>query len=244
MTTAIMFVTYNRLELTKQTIAGLEKTIHMPVHLIIIDNGSTDGTAEYLQELSIKNPHFKDTFIFNEENKGIAYARNQALLIANHAKWLCTIDNDVHMPDNWLQTCIDILTANPTFASVGVNMEGAPYPLETHNGFTFQVKPAGNLGTACMVFNVSLHKMLGFFNYKDYGTYSCDDADFGARIRALGLKLGYILEMGTHLGDNEVGEYREWKTSMHKKTLATFKQNCSDYFNRKKTLYIPFKEYI
>jgi len=245
---SIMVVTYNRLELTRLTINGLAKSVNCPFNLIIIDNASTDGTIGYLADfVDFKNEYLRKIEVrYNSENKGIAYARNQALSIALEfgGNWFCTIDNDVSMPHGWLSECIDILKNTSSFAAIGVNMEGTPYPIHNLNGKEFQVKPAGNLGTACMCFGLPIHKMLGFFNYKDYGIYSCDDADFGARIRAVGLKLGYIKEMGTHLGDNEVGEYREWKTSMHKKTLSKFKQNCSDYFNRKIPLYISFKEDI
>lgn len=42
-------VTYNRLALLKQNIAALKKQTCLPTHIVVIDNCSTDGTAEFLQ---------------------------------------------------------------------------------------------------------------------------------------------------------------------------------------------------
>ena len=93
-----------------------------------------------------------------------------------------------------------------------------------------------------MVFNRTLHKMLGFFNYKDYGKYGEEDADWGMRTRVLGLKLGYIATNGRHLGEGELdqGEYREFKTASHTRNLAVFNQNCRSYMRGEKPIYIPF----
>jgi glycosyltransferase involved in cell wall biosynthesis len=253
----LMMVTYNRLPLTIKTLDSILETTNNPFNLIIIDNGSTDGTVDFLKNILQRlydmredeggeMPYLRKLVIkYNKENKGIAYGRNQGLVeaVKLDGEWLCTVDNDVLLPQRWSSECIEILKANQSFGSIGVNFEDTKYPLVTKGGIEFQEKPQGNLGTACTVFNIRLHKMLGF--YKSYGTnYGEEDANFGMRIRVLGLKLGYIKEMGIHIGsgENDTGEYREWKTECHKKNLAQFKQDCADYFNRKIPLYIPFKE--
>lgn len=45
-----VFVTYNRLELTRRTIASYVDTVTLPFHFTVVDNGSTDGTEEWLKE--------------------------------------------------------------------------------------------------------------------------------------------------------------------------------------------------
>jgi GT2 family glycosyltransferase len=245
-----MMVTYNRLELTKRMLSSLCKTVHSPFNLVIIDNASTDGTVEYLQnkiDTEFKTDHLRNLFtIFNKENKGIAIGRNQALkngVDVFNSDWLVTLDNDVEMPDGWLEECQNILQANRAYGAIGVNMENKPYPIVTKNGFTFQDKPAGNLGTACMVFPKTTQKLLGYFN-TEYGPYGEEDADFGMRLRVSGLKLGYIERMGTHFGEGELdkGEYREYKTACHNKNLKKFNENCALYAQGKKKLYMPYSE--
>lgn len=240
-----MCITYNRLKLTKQTLESLFQTTKSPYHLIIVDNGSVDGTPEYLEKLEVPKYCKGYTTHFNAENKGISIGRNQALLIADllyQDKYLATIDNDVILPLNWLQKCIDIIAVNSNF-SIGVNFEPVNYPLKIVNNKTLQFKKEGNLGTAAMVFNRELHNNIGFF--EDFKLlYSSEDADWGYRARLSNYQLGYLEEKGTHIGEgeNDVGEYREWKTECHKKTLLPFQQNCYAYAQKRKSIYIPFQD--
>jgi GT2 family glycosyltransferase len=245
---ALMMVTYNRLELTKQTLDNIFKNTKPPYNLVIVDNGSTDGTKQYLFELTekYKSSDIKLVCQYNDENNGIAIGRNQALLLANNTDetaWYATIDNDILVPAGWLEECIAVLKASPKYGMIGVNMEGVVYGLVSEGGKTFQRKPQGNLGTACMVFPKSLHKMLGFFN-TEYKNYAHEDADFGMRARVLGYQLGYIKENGKHIGEgeNDVGEYREFKNKHHKENLQKFYENSRLYMSKQKSIYIPYKD--
>ena len=245
--TTLMMVTYNRLDLTKKTINHLKESIKIPCNLVVVDNKSEDETFAYLCDLGteLPKPFEKIDIISLGENRGIAKGRNIALQRADElkTKWYCTIDNDVMMPEGWLSECIDILKRNREYGIIGVNMENKQYPIITKNGCSFQNKPQGNLGTACMVFKKQVHQMIGFFN-TEYGQYGEEDADFGMRTRVAGFKLGYICKMGTHLGadESEVSEYRKFKTKQHADNLALFQQNCALYAQRRKPLYISYVE--
>lgn len=239
-----MMVTYNRLELTKLTVDDLVKSVKIPYEFVIVDNGSKDGTVEYLKNLSIEGCSAIH-LIFNETNRGISIGRNQSLKKAVDlgADWFVTLDNDVRMPEGWLEESIAIIKANPSYGMIGVNMEGIKYPIVNLKGYSFQNKPQGNLGTACIVFPKSLQKMLGYFNTQ-YGPYGEEDADFGVRARVVGYKLGYIERMGEHLGVgvHDQGEYREFKTSWHNKNFEAFRKNVIAYNSRQKPLYLPYSE--
>ena len=244
----LMMVTYNRLELTKKTLAGLVGSTGIPYNLVVIDNGSEDGTIEFLKDKPIEDSNLQNLVIrYNKENKGIAVGRNQGLVEADKlgTNMYCTIDNDVIMPAAWLKNCVDILKANKTFGAIGINMEGAEYPAVTLNGFTFQHKPQGNLGTACMVFPKAVHQMLGFFNMEFGRPYSCEDSDLGFRLtRCLNMKIGYAAN-GTHLGEDggpNPSDYRKFKTELHEKTAPVFFKVCREYLNKTKPVYIPFKD--
>src|SRR3990172_9825520 len=43
-----VFITYNRLELTKVAISSYLETVTVPHTLVVVDNASTDGTREWL----------------------------------------------------------------------------------------------------------------------------------------------------------------------------------------------------
>ncbi len=237
-----MMVTYNRLDFTKRMLDSFWKTTKGPFRLIVVDNGSTDGTVKFLEELA----HEKQNIVvhFNAMNKGIAVGRNQGLLLADKYgpadEFLCTIDNDVELPDNWLQQCVDVITDNPKIA-IGVSFESEDYPLVTRHNRTFQIKGKGNLGTACSVFSRELHKQIGFFT-TDYGLYGEEDADFYFRARMVGWEMGYLKDKGVHFDEViEAAEgYRDFKTASHKNNLVNFQRNCFAYMYRIKSNFIPY----
>jgi GT2 family glycosyltransferase len=246
--TSIMFVTYNRLNFTKRMLDSFFKNTTSPYHLIIVDNGSTDGTQEYFSDvrnMARNTPHCQGLELqLNKKNMGIAAGRNQGLRLAAQFgdEYLSTLDNDIELPPHWLKECIDIIQVNPKFA-IGLNMEGTPYPLVSLNGKTFQLKSMGNLGTACTVFNKSLHQTIGYFT-TDYGLYGEEDADFFFRARMLDYQMGYLAQMGLHFGEGseDIGPYREFKTKCHADNLAKFQRNCALYMSLRKSYFIPFCE--
>ncbi len=244
MTTSIMLVTYNRLELTKRMLDSFFKNTTSPYRFIVVDNGSSDGTPEFLTSLQVPASCVGYEYFLSPSNLGIAVGRNVGLQMADKHfdDWLSTVDNDIEFAPGWLEECIGIMQANPNFA-IGVNMENTMYPIITQNGKSFQFKPRGNLGTACTVFPRKLHVMLGFFN-TEYGLYGEEDADFFIRARMMGFQLGYLKQSGIHFGEGELdeGEYREFKTQCHARNLAKFQQNCAFYANGSKPIYIPFTE--
>jgi len=69
-----VMVTYNRLELTKQAVDSYLETVTGPWSLTIVDNGSTDGTEEWLWGDDL-DP--KVTRILFGENKYPGYATNR-----------------------------------------------------------------------------------------------------------------------------------------------------------------------
>ena len=246
--TSLMFVTWNRLALTQRMLNNFFKVTTSPYRLIIVDNGSTDGTTEYLNGLDkdkhagsfCQGIHLK----FNEKNMGIATGRNQGLKIAAQFgdDYLGTLDNDIELPAGWLEKCIDIIAANPSY-SIGVNMEDVTYPLKTLNGKTFQFKELGNLGSACMVFTRELHREIGYFT-TEYENYGEEDANFGFRARRMGYNLGYIKEPGIHFGIGELdtGEYRAFKDECRQKNLSKFQKDCYAYMQGMKAIFHSYSE--
>jgi len=240
----LMMVTYNRLELTKKTLDNLSQVTNYPHRLIIIDNGSTDGTIEWLRTIKYNNSSCIGLDVeFNQNNLGIAHGRNQGLKISDRYNdpWLVTIDNDIELYDGWLNECVGFMEINPKY-SIGINFEPNDYPILNKNGKLFQYKQHGNIGTACAAFSRQLHNVLGFFSM-EYGNYGEEDADYFMRSRYVGYELGYLVKRGVHLGEGaaDIGEYREFKTKSHADNLEKFRSNCRAYVVGTKSLYIPFK---
>jgi GT2 family glycosyltransferase len=67
--------------------------------IIVVDNGSSDGTPAYLQELARHHPNLR--VIANSENRGFAAANNQAMEVAQ-GEILVLLNNDTVVPRGWL----------------------------------------------------------------------------------------------------------------------------------------------
>lgn len=93
----ISMVTCNRLHLLKETIEALETRLKTPYRLIVVDNGSSDGTIEWLKELSKVSKYQVDT-IFNEIPVDLAHTSTQGLEMATSRLFVTTMD-DILIPD-------------------------------------------------------------------------------------------------------------------------------------------------
>ncbi|MBI4743224.1 MAG: glycosyltransferase [Actinobacteria bacterium] len=104
---SIVIPVYNQLEYTMMCIESIKK--HTPDDLyefVFIDNGSTDGTKEYLATLE------KTTVITNQINRGVAPAWNQGIR-ASAGDYIAILNNDIIVPPKWLENLISVLEKNP-----------------------------------------------------------------------------------------------------------------------------------
>lgn len=92
---SVILPTYNRLEQLKQVLSGFaEQDFDMTqVEVIVISDGSTDGTHEYLE--SIEKATFPFELIYvNQKNAGPAAARNNGIDTAR-GRLILFVDDDV-----------------------------------------------------------------------------------------------------------------------------------------------------
>lgn len=133
----IIIQTFNRLPYSIEVLGALTNHLIYPTKIIVIDNGSTDGTIEYLQ-LMLKLG-FIHQLILNNENKGIAEPKNQGLEIVKELekefdiKYICITDNDIVVPFMRKGGCVltqivNIMEKNEHLGMVGVdlNRDNAP----------------------------------------------------------------------------------------------------------------------
>lgn len=116
---SIVIPSYNRLFLLEIIIPELLKQINdlnIQGELLVIDDGSTDNTPEFLLKTQKENINFR--FSINSKNLGIAKTRN--LLINNaKGKFIIFCDSDVIPSNNWLKSHLDILMCNEKAISQG-----------------------------------------------------------------------------------------------------------------------------
>lgn len=96
----VLYTTFNRLNYTKQTLPIL---LENTKNIIVIDNGSTDGTVDYLKSLSGVE------LVLKKENTGISGAMNTFFDMTKDAKYVAKVDNDTVVPKNWLKDLLPAL---------------------------------------------------------------------------------------------------------------------------------------
>ncbi len=104
----IMLFTKNQLDDTKKTLDSLEKSANVPYKLVIVDNASTDGTVDYLENQGyqvIANKETTDGTV--RLNQGLRY-----LLSDPDIPYIVFIHNDMLFYAKWLERLLDHLKRN------------------------------------------------------------------------------------------------------------------------------------
>jgi GT2 family glycosyltransferase/SAM-dependent methyltransferase len=122
---SIVTPVFNKWNFTKSYISDLSKLDPSVVEIIIVDNASTDETAQNLAEYVTRIPNLK--VIRNEVNLGFGKASNIGYEAAR-GKHVMFLNNDIRIKDNlsnWvndiLQQCDDNTLVGPTGGKVDVN---------------------------------------------------------------------------------------------------------------------------
>lgn len=113
---SIIFATCNNLVFPKLCIESLLANTEYPNYeIVIVDNGSTDGTDRYVRRLTEQYPHVRA--VFNHENLGFARANNQGIAEAR-GDILLLLNTDTIVPPGWLTRLVRHLD-QPEIGMVG-----------------------------------------------------------------------------------------------------------------------------
>jgi GT2 family glycosyltransferase len=116
---AIVVLTWNALEFTKACFGSLARvTDHPAWRLVVVDNGSTDGTVEWLAQLAAEDARV--TVVANEENLGYTKACNIGIAATTADEDVVLMNNDTVIVDRrWLTVLQDAAYSAPDVGLVG-----------------------------------------------------------------------------------------------------------------------------
>jgi glycosyltransferase involved in cell wall biosynthesis len=107
--TSIIIPCWDQIQFTQQCFAALKEHTRPAWELIVIDNGSSDGTAAYLAGVR-DMASVPVTIVTNRSNLGFPAAINQGLRLAR-GDYLVLLNNDVVVTDGWLDQLIGLVNA-------------------------------------------------------------------------------------------------------------------------------------
>lgn len=129
---SIIIGTHNNLQFLRGTVESLLKYTPPGFELIIVDNGSSDGTGIYLASLDY--PHL--SVIRNINNQSFAAFNNQAQRIATRP-YILYLNDDMQMFPGWLEPLVELLHSHPRVGAVGSRLL-YPDGRVMHDGMMFR----------------------------------------------------------------------------------------------------------
>lgn len=207
----MVVVTWNRRDLLRSCLQSLTKQrVEQPFDVVVVDNGSEDGSLEMLNREFSEVEAFRLKLIRNEENRGFCAANNQGFAASN-TSLVALLNNDAEAEPEWLTSLTSAFEDRP-----GVGMAASKilvyedpkridkaghliYPDGQNRG-----RGSGELdhgqydrveevlwpdGCAAMYRREMLDKIGGFD--EDFFAYA-DDAELGLRARIAGWTCIYI----------------------------------------------------
>ncbi|WP_240414490.1 glycosyltransferase family 2 protein [Paenibacillus periandrae] len=197
--TSIIIPSFNQGELLRQCIESISQFTPEPHEIIVIDNASTDGTADYLRTMTGKL-----RYRINPDNIGFAGGVNQGMKMARGSR-LLLLNNDTVVTQGWLTNLHRCLDSDERFGLVGPmtnyisgeQLVATSYTsLEEMHRFAAEFnrpdplrwKKTARITGFCLLFRRELFERLGYFD-EGFQIGNCEDDDFCLRVRLLGLDL-------------------------------------------------------
>jgi GT2 family glycosyltransferase len=242
--TSVVVVTLGKLAFTRMCLETLlTNSRDEALEVVVVDNGSTDGTCEYLRVLAALDPRVR--LVLNPDNAGFARACNQGLAISR-GDLLVLLNNDALVPPGWLGRFREAL-ADPLIGLAGpvTNRIGNEAEIEvaydTWGGFLNEAmaraaEHAGDLaeiGTVtmfCMAMRREAFEQIGPLDQRfDVGLL--EDDDYSLRAHDCGFRTVCLQDLLVHhFGETSFGELVS--TGEYGRILAANKERFEEKWGR------------
>ncbi|MBI1318524.1 MAG: glycosyltransferase [Candidatus Hydrogenedens sp.] len=195
----ILIPAHNQFAYCRDCVASIQRNTRAPYKLVVVDNGSTDGVADYFDSLD------GVTVLHAPRNLGFAGGVNLGWPEAEGH--LIVLNSDTLVPPGWLGRLVAALESAPRWGMLGPRTNNAAGPQciegleldseeavaalsnalwEQHGA---AVEPLHRVVGFCMVIRDGVWQQVGPFDER-FGIGNYEDDDYGTRVRRAGFELG------------------------------------------------------
>jgi len=186
---SIVIPLFNQLKYTKLCLESLQTTLPVLPEIILVDNASTDGTADYLKTLTDVK------VISNAENLGFAGGCNTGIRAAT-GEWVVVLNNDVIVSPGWLAgmleaaECWNLQIVTPAIREGELSYDINAYAHEL-TGRMRGVIRKGKANGICFMAHRSVLDTIGVLD-ENFRIGQYEDKDFFLRATRAGFALGTV----------------------------------------------------
>ena len=183
MNISVIIPTFNRRQTLDRAIDSILSQTYQPYEIIVVDDGSTDGTADWL------SANYSSLQIIQQSNKGVSSARNTGINSAR-GDWIALLDSDDEWLPDKLEIQVKLLQNNEELRFCHTNEIWIRNGVRINQMKKHQ-KYGGNIFKKCLdicrispsssLFHTSVIKDVGLF---DESLDVCEDYDLWLRITA------------------------------------------------------------
>ncbi|MDJ0733576.1 MAG: glycosyltransferase family 2 protein [Nostocaceae cyanobacterium] len=190
---SVVIPTYNRQPILSKCLKALEVQQLRDVEgyeIVLVDDGSTDGTLEWLQAHQAEFPHVRR---FQQQHLGPAAARNLGIEQAK-GDIIIFIDSDLVVTENFLQAHADALVkgqkqlGSDRFFTYGAVINTCNFENPTGEPYKITDFSAAFFATGNVAIPKHWLEKAGLFD-TSFKLYGWEDLELGVRLKKLGLKL-------------------------------------------------------
>ncbi|WP_169306746.1 glycosyltransferase family 2 protein [Cohnella pontilimi] len=185
--TSIIIPTFNRLQVLKKCLDNIFEHTASSHEIIVVDNGSNDGTSSYLKSLAgaVRSRKL-------DKNRGYAGAVNVGLTMAKGTT-IALLHEDTMVTHKWLDNMLRCLNSNPQIGMVGPVTDRTAKEMQeiehrNNRQNSKRWRKTDRLPGCCLLFRRELFEQIGFFD-EGFENGSCEDEDYFLRVRLLGRHL-------------------------------------------------------
>lgn len=105
---SLIIPVYNVENYLRKALLSVEKQTMKDIEVIIVNDGSTDGSSKIIDEFSERNKNF---IVINQENKGLSEARNTGLNVSK-GNYIAFMDSDDYIEPNFIECLYNAVVKN------------------------------------------------------------------------------------------------------------------------------------